>query len=181
VDNLELLHDRYANALFLVAEEDGNLDGVMKELNFLSEEWLNNEEFRRFLLHSLITDDEKKRVFEKLAYKRRFSKTTLNFLRLLVDNKKESLIHGVYLSYRDCYEARKNKIRIQVESACLLTEDEKFLLMDILTLKFREETQLELKENPDLIGGLYVRYRDTIYDGSIKGKLRRLGEGLCRR
>ena len=116
MDNLEILHERYANALFLVAEEGGNLDRVMEGLEILNEQWLEDGEFRRFMLHPLVTNDEKKRVIEKLAGNNRFSKTILDFLRLLIDNKRESLIHGVYLGYRDLYEAEKNKIRVEVES-----------------------------------------------------------------
>ncbi|MEA3560180.1 MAG: ATP synthase F1 subunit delta [Candidatus Omnitrophota bacterium] len=179
MDNLEMLHDRYAEALFLLASEHGNLDEVMEELGVLGGQWLENEEFRRFMLHSLITRDDKKRVLETLASEKGFSDTILNFLKLLIDNKRENLIHGVYLRYRDLYEAREHKIRMQVESACPLTKEERFLLMDVLTLKFREEIQLELKENPGLIGGLYLRYRDNIYDNSIRGKLKKLEEILC--
>ncbi|MEA3328634.1 MAG: ATP synthase F1 subunit delta [Candidatus Omnitrophota bacterium] len=179
MDNLELLHDRYATALFLMAEERNTLDKVMEELEILSEEWLEVGELRHFMLHPLITRDEKKRVIEKLLGERKFSNTVLDFLSLLVDSKRENLIHGVYLRYRDLYEAKKNKIRIEVESASLLTADEKFLLMDVLTLKFREEIHLKLRENSSLIGGLYVRYRDNIYDDSVRGKLRKLEEILC--
>ena len=179
MDNLEVLHDRYANALFLTAEEEDNLDQVMQELEVLNEHWLEAGEFRRFILHPLVANDEKKRVIEKLAGNNRFSKTILDFLKLLIDNKRESLIHGVYLGYRDLYEAEKNKIRVKVEIPRPLTEEESFLLSDVLTLKFREEIQLELEENSELIAGLYLRYRDNIYDSSLKGKWKKLEEALC--
>ncbi len=179
MDNLELLHDRYARALFVAAEDDNDLDRVMREIEQLSEAWLDDAEFRRFMVHRLIDTEEKKRVLTSLVRKKKFSNTMLSFLKVLVDSGRGELIHAVFLCYRDLYEAKKHKIRIYVKSACPLSKEEKYLLSDVLTMEFKEEIHLDLKQRPDLMGGLYLRYRDGIYDDSVKGKIERLGRLLC--
>lgn len=179
-EELELLHDRYGRALFMCAQADGTLDKVMEELEILSAEWVEDKKFKRFFTHPLIGRDEKKNVIEKLIRRKKYCDTILDFLKVLIDNKRESLIHGVFLRYRDLYDEFRDRIRVFVETARLLTRDEKNFLREILTLKFREETHVEIKRNPELIGGISVKYRDRIYDYSIESQLRRLEENLTR-
>ena len=173
-DNLELLHDRYARALFLCAEEDKTVDRAMEELMILSTEWLEDRKFVLFLTHPLISPDEKKTVIEKLLRRKRCCKTILNFLKVLIDNHRENLIHAVFLRYRDLYNQFKGRIRVYVETPRLFTKEEKYFLKDILTLKFKEEISVEVKENPDLIGGIFMKLEDRIYDYSVRSHLNNL-------
>ena len=50
---------------------------------------------------------------------------------------------------------------------------------EILKARFRKkEVDIEIEENPELISGIFVRYKDRIYDYSVKGQLRRLEHNL---
>jgi len=177
-DNLELLHDRYARALFERAEESASTDKVMEELEILSEECAENKNFVCFLTHALITAPEKKKVVEEIARRNKYDRTILDFLKVLIDNKRENLIHAIFLRYRDLYDQHKKRIRVYIETAKLLTKDEKHSIMDTLALKFREKVDVEVMENPELIGGMTVQYKDKIYDYSVKTQLHRLKEKM---
>lgn len=184
-DNLEILHDRYARALFECAEADGAADKVMEELEVLNAEWLQDREFNRFLTHALIAPHERKTVIEKLMRKKGCSDTTINFLKVLIDNRREELIHAVFLRYRDLYEESKNEIRFYVEIPRPFTREERGFLEEALKSKFlaragRGEINLDVKENPDLLSGIFIRYKDRIYDCSIRSQLNSLKRGLMR-
>ena len=179
-DNLELLHDRYARALFLSAEEDGTVDKVMETLEMLSVEWLENKEFNRFLKHPSISPAEKKNVMEKLIHRKRCCNTMLNFLKVLIGNRRETLLHAVYLRYRDLYEESKHKIRVYVVTAKTFTKGQRQSLLKTLKTKFKEDIHIEHTENPALIGGVFVKYKDRIYDYSIKSQLEGLMRGMVK-
>lgn len=179
-DELEILHDRYARALFMCAEADKNMDKVMKEFSRLNAEWLKNKEFNRLLTHPLITQNEKKTAIQKLVHLKKYCRTTLNFLNVLIDNKRENLMHGVFLKYRDLYDQFKNKVRVVVETAKPFAEKEKALLIKALRLNFREEVDMEINENPELVGGISIQYKDRVYDYSIKSQLHQLKQKLTK-
>ncbi|MBL7132027.1 MAG: ATP synthase F1 subunit delta [Candidatus Omnitrophica bacterium] len=175
-DNLEILHDRYATALYEIAEQDKSLDRVMQELEVLSELWLCDSNFRTFLTHPFITRQEKKAVIEEIARKKNCCGTILNFLKFLIDSDRESLIHGVFLRYRDIYELQQNKIRVVIESPRSLSESEIKRLKNVLYTKFKRDILLEERINSDLIAGLFIRYRDRIFDNSMRTNLDKLRE-----
>lgn len=178
-DNLELLHDRYARALFMHAEEKGIVDKVMEELEAFSIEWLEDTEFRRLLTYPLIAPYEKKEVIEKLAQKKKCSQAILNFLKVLIDNRRQDLIHAVFLRYKDIYTQFKKRVSIYIETPRALTKKEKALFSDVLKPKFRkEEIDLEIKKNPRVLGGIFMKYKDRVYDYSIRGQLNNLKNSL---
>jgi len=180
-DNLELLHDRYTKALFECAMEDGSLERVGEELGALSAEWLKDKVFDRFLTHPLISTDEKKAVIEDLARRKKFCWVILDFLKVLIDNRRETLIHAVLLRYKDLYDRFKKQARVYVETPRPLKKDEKTFLEDTLMKKFGKKINLETIENPALIGGMSVQHKDRIYDYSLKRQLASLGGILAKR
>ena len=177
-DNLEVLHDRYATALYEIAEQENSTDRVMQEFEVLSELWLCDSNFRTFLTHPFITYQEKKAVIEEIAKERRCCDTILNFLRLIIDNNRGGLIHGIFLRYRDIYELKQNKIRVVVETPKSLSADENSKLKKTLKAKFKKDIFLEEYINPKIIAGLHVRYRDRIFDNSIRSNLNKLREAM---
>lgn len=179
-DKLELLHDRYARALFEYAREENCIGKVMEELEVLNLEWLESEEFDKLLTHPLISADEKKSAIALLAREKKFCAATTDFLNVLIDNGRENLIHAVFLRYRDLYDESKKQARVYVETPELLEKEDKIFLIDELTRKFGKKINVEIRKKPDLISGLSVRYKDRLYDYSAKGQLERLGEILTK-
>ena len=65
-----------------------------------------------------------------------------------------------------------------VTSSKPLTEDEKNNLADKFGKLLGKTVRVTSSVNPDLLGGVTVRIGDTLYDGSLKGKLDRLDKAL---
>jgi hypothetical protein len=65
-----------------------------------------------------------------------------------------------------------------VQSAVPLTEEQRGLLKRRLAERFGQEFVLRVEIDPSLIGGLVVRVRDQVLDGSVAGRLNALGERL---
>jgi len=175
-DNLELLHDRYARALYEQAAQDKNIDRVMHELNSLSELWLSDGNFREFLIHPFITRQEKKAVMTQIIKKKKYCRTILNFIKVIIDNNRESLIHGIFLRYREICESGEDKLSVVVESAKKLSYNEKQQIKKALNIKLAKDVHLEVKVNPDLIAGLHFRYGDEIFNNNLDVKLDSLKE-----
>ncbi len=67
---------------------------------------------------------------------------------------------------------------VWVRSAVPLTEEQRGLLKRRLRERFGEEFILRVEIDPSLIGGLVIRVKDQVLDGSVAGRLNALGERL---
>ena len=65
-----------------------------------------------------------------------------------------------------------------VRCAAPLTEEQRGLLKRRLRERFGEEFILRVEVDPSLIGGLVLRVKDQVLDGSVAGRLNALGERL---
>ena len=67
---------------------------------------------------------------------------------------------------------------VWVRSAAPLTEEQRSLLRRRLRERFGQDFVLRVEVDPSLIGGLVVRVKDQVLDGSVAGRLNALGERL---
>jgi hypothetical protein len=65
-----------------------------------------------------------------------------------------------------------------VRSAVPLTEEQRRSLKRYLRERFGQDFILRVEVDPSLIGGLVVRVKDQVLDGSVAGRLDALGERL---
>ena len=67
---------------------------------------------------------------------------------------------------------------VWVRSAVPLTEEQRGLVRRRLRERFGEEFILRVEVDPSLIGGLVIRVKDQVFDGSVAGRLNALSERL---
>ena len=67
---------------------------------------------------------------------------------------------------------------VWVRSATPLTEEQRGLLKRRLRERFGQEFVLRVEVDPSLIGGLVIRVKDQVFDGSVVGRLDALSERL---
>ena len=65
-----------------------------------------------------------------------------------------------------------------VRSAAPLTEEQRELLRRRLRERFGQEFVLRVEVDPSLIGGMVIRVKDQVFDGSVAGRLDALSERL---
>jgi ATP synthase F1 delta subunit len=172
----ETLHNRYALALFEVAKKEKKLDEIMKGLEFLSEEFLKDKKFHNILLNPLVSRKEKKDIFNEILHKFKISYPLDSFLHLLVNSRRENLLHAVFLRYRDLYQLEKQLMQVYVETAMELSPHEKHLLNEALKKRFKRAVEIEATVKPKLLGGIFIRWKDIIYNDTLHGKLEQFGE-----
>ena len=176
---VEILYGRYAQALYEIAEHKDAADRVMLELESVNELWISDKHFRTFLAHPFVSHQEKRAIVEHMFGKAHYSNIVVNFIKTLADNNRGNLIHGIFLKYRDIYESKKDKVRVFVESPQSLSDNQKDKLGEAFRKKLNKKIILETRVNPDLIGGLHIRYKDKVYDNSIGVQLNRLKEVMA--
>jgi F-type H+-transporting ATPase subunit delta len=170
----------YAEALFEAARERDELEEVLSDLGEFVEAMHDSEELRLFFYGGQIPERQKRRAIDGLTEGMKTS--TTNFLKVLVDNGREDILEEVLARYEELVKEHLGKIEVEVTTAVELSEEQRERLKERLrdVLEGREII-LEANVNPDLVGGAVFRYGGRMMDGSIRGRLESLREGMLER
>jgi F-type H+-transporting ATPase subunit delta len=170
----------YAEALFEAAREREELEEVLSDLGEFVEALHDSEELRLFFYGGQVPERQKRRALDGLTEGMKTS--TTNFLKVLVDNGREEILEEVLARYEDLVKEHLGKIEVEVTTAVELSEEQcdrlKERLRDVLEGR---EIILEANVDPDLVGGAVFRYGGRMMDGSIRGRLESLREGMLER
>jgi F-type H+-transporting ATPase subunit delta len=170
----------YAEALFEAAREREELEGVMEDMNEFSGALYGSEELRLFFYGGQIPEREKRRAIDALTEGMKGS--TRNFLKVLVDNGREGILDDVVRRYEELVKEHMGRVEVEVTTAIELSEDAMNNLKERLgrVLEGRE-VLLETRVDPHLLGGAVFRFGGQMMDGSIRGRLESLREGMLER
>lgn len=111
----------------------------------------------------------------------RMSPLFANFLRVLARHRRLDLLPIILSVATTESERRAGKMRVQVTSAAPLSAVAVTELSTKLAASIAAEPILEQAVDPSLLGGLVVRIGDTVYDSSLRTRLRQLSGRLRER
>ena len=136
-------------------------------------------DLNKVMTSPVISNDEKKNVISKL-FENTTNKVILNFLKLLVDKNRFSMLESITKEYKNEINRLNNLLSINVTSAIDLTEDEKSAIKDKLSNILNKNIELEWATNPDIIAGLVFEVGDNIIDNSLRHKLQDLSRNIMK-
>jgi F-type H+-transporting ATPase subunit delta len=170
----------YAEALFEAARERDELEGVLSDLGEFVEALQDSEELRMFFYGGQIPERQKRRALDGLTEGMKTS--TTNFLKVLVDNGREEILDEVLARYEKLVKEHLGRIEVEVTTAVELSDDQRGRLKERLAEVLEgREIILETNVDPGLVGGAVFRYGGRMMDGSIRGRLESLREGMLER
>jgi F-type H+-transporting ATPase subunit delta len=173
----ETLAQTYATALLDLAFEKGVHAEILAELRAFREilereprfvELLGTPNVRREVKKDLVT-----RVFGGQV-----SDFTLNFLKVVIDKRRQGVLRDIVQAYVDGYHQRMGELVVKVQSAVPLDAGQRARLSSALKKKFDKEVVLEERVAPRLLGGLVLQVGDTRIDGSLRSRLQTIGAKL---
>jgi F-type H+-transporting ATPase subunit delta len=171
---------RYAKALLELGRDDGNFEKYGQELADMVGILDEAPELEQVLSNPGFEMDDRKGVLAKILEKMSPSPMVANFYKLLMDRKRIGEIRGIQAVYSKLLDDARGITRAEITSASALKEEEIQKLKDSLKEVAGSEVQIEINEDPSLIGGLKARIGDLVLDGSVKTQLESLKDSLRR-
>ncbi|MBV6502276.1 MAG: ATP synthase subunit delta [Fimbriimonadales bacterium] len=168
---------RYARALLAAAQSSNSVTEAADDLEAIKVILDNRPELRKLLESPKVSRDRKRELIDKL-FADRARPVTLKLLRLLVEKRREAELPLVHREFVRLKEESENKLRVHITSAVELKREELDALITKLSAQTGKTILPEVRVDPSLIGGIAVRFGDSVIDGSISGALRRLRERL---
>ena len=170
----------YAEAFLQVASSRKEVDQVVDQAKDLLTLWNDCPEFSEAMASPVLEVDSKKAALEKL-FANQLTPSFINLLKLLADRKRIGLLDAVLERMLELYREQRNIALATVTSASPLNEDQQSdLIKKIQSVAGTDNLELNLKVDPDLIGGFVVSVGSKVIDASLSGQVRRLGLALAK-
>ena len=174
---LGIISKRYSNALFQIAKNDNKTDDFLKEITYIKELVEKNPELLSVLEHPKVTKEEKFQLVDSL-FSDGFDKHMCDFMKLLILKDRINYFNKIVSDFTQLYYDYKNIVKADVTSAFELSEDEKSALILKLQGLYNKTVILDIKIDPKIIGGMYIKAQDKVIDATIKGRLEKLKYNL---
>ncbi len=170
--------DRYASALFDLADEKKALDVVADDLRAVLKAAEESEDFVRFTRSLTLSREKQKSAMQAIAKKGKFNELTANFLGVIAGNRRLFALSAIAKRFLEELASRRGEMTAEVTSARPLTDAQMKALSDILKKSMGAKVSLEVYNNPDIIGGLIVKVGSKLIDSSVRSKLERLERAM---
>ena len=167
---------RYAKALFLSALEGKNLDTVIKDIELLNTSF-QVDGFNEMLESPVIKTSEKKKLVDAV-YSKSISELSLNFLHLIITNKRESYLEGILRNFTGLYRDHKGIKNAELTIPLEVSDDYKKKFLNLLEQVFDAKIELNSIINPDIIGGFILKVDDEQFDASVSSSLAKMKKNL---
>jgi F-type H+-transporting ATPase subunit delta len=168
------LAERYAKALFELADERKALDEVANDLRALRGVIEESADFRRLIRSPVLSRPEQAKALAAVAERAGFSQLTRNFLGIAARNRRLFVLPGVIAGYLKELATRRGEVTAEVTAAKPLTPAQTEAVNEQLRKAIGGKVAVDLRIDPSLIGGLVVKVGSRMVDASLKSKLMRL-------
>ncbi|WP_334072195.1 MULTISPECIES: F0F1 ATP synthase subunit delta [Paenibacillus] len=170
---------RYAKALYEIAAQEGRTLEVENELKALTSSFKSGDEIERFIASPNISSETKWELISR-AIEDKLSKPVVSLMKLLVERGRTELLPELLEGYIQISGEALGMANATVYTTYPLNEEEKQQVEAEFGQLVKKKIRIENVIDKDLLGGMKVRIGDTLYDGSLAGKLERLEKSFRR-
>jgi F-type H+-transporting ATPase subunit delta len=169
---------RYAQALFLIAEEKGDQNQWLADLEVLANS-SRNSDFIAFIDSPKIENVKKIKLIKE-AFSKSISDLALNLVSLLATRNSVASLSSIAGAYQELVDSEKGVERAEIVSAVKLTDEQVKDIVDKLTQMLRKELSVITYVDESILGGYLARVGDRLVDGSVKTQLEDMRRELIR-
>ncbi|HEY1940774.1 MAG TPA: F0F1 ATP synthase subunit delta [Roseiarcus sp.] len=163
---------RYASALFSLARENRDTDGVAAALKAFDALIAESPDLQRLVRSPVFSASEQLKALGAILDQAGISGVAANFIKLVAAKRRLFAIRDMIAEYGKLNDAFRGVTRAEVTSAAPLADDNVAALKQALrSVSGGKDVELTAKVDPAIIGGLVVKLGSRMVDGSLKTKL----------
>ena len=152
------LHRSYAQALFELAVEKGELDSTEAVAHGLAEGFAGK---KAFLSHPNVADD----TVRKMVAEATDSSLMRHFVDVIMHHGRLGELTGILDAFFTVIQALSEEKEIHIYTAHALSAPQEKKLVEAFKSRFKSPT-LTVHVDPQMVGGLRIAYDDKIFDAS---------------
>jgi F-type H+-transporting ATPase subunit delta len=168
------LSERYAAALFELADERHELDAVAGDMRELRAMLQASADLMRLVRSPVLSRAEQWKAMAALAADAKLSKLSADFIAIVARTRRLFAVPAMIEAYLNKLAERRGEVTAEVVAAQQLTKAQEDALGEQLRRVVGSRVTVDVRVDPSLLGGMIVKIGSRMVDGSLKGRLQRL-------
>ena len=169
---------RYATAIFEIAQENDNLDGLESSIKDLSDAMADSADLRALIHSPIVSRADQEAAITAIAKKMNLAPVMRKSLALMATNRRLFVVPQLLTALRALLADIRNEVTADVVSAKALTAKQTEKLAGTLTARMGKTVTVNATVDESLIGGLVVKVGSKMIDTSIRSKLNSLQNAM---
>ena len=161
---------RYAQAMLYIAIEKNEVERLENDLSMIKEVLKTEKSFSAFLESKLIKSQEKIELIEKV-FSDVISEDAKNLLNVLVEKNREEYILEIVDEFQSIADDHRGIALLDCYSSVEISEEEKEKIIKRFSEVLKKNIKISTNIDEKLLGGLKVKYKNQVIDGSVINKL----------
>ena len=167
----------YADTLLTLADRTDGAEAWLALIDEVAALYRDVPAFRAFLETPRVSLADKRQVIEEV-FGDRCPESFVRFLLVLLENRRQGLLPEIEAEARELLNERTGKVRAAVT---MTVDPDPELRAEIETALARvlgREVTADFRRDPRLVGGMIVRVKDRVMDGSVRRQLQLMRRAL---
>jgi F-type H+-transporting ATPase subunit delta len=173
-----LLAERYAAALFDIADERRILDEIAADLRQLRAMLAESTDFARLIRSPVLSRTVQGQAVAALAETAGLSRLVRDFLAVVARNRRLFAVPAMVEAYLAQLAARRGEITAEVTAAQPLSEAQLAALGEQLRQSAGRRVAIDVRVDAGLLGGIVVKLGSRLVDASLRSRLQRLQSAM---
>jgi F-type H+-transporting ATPase subunit delta len=135
-------------------------------------------ELREVWVAPSITADQKRAVLDAVVKRAGISQMVRNFVAVLIDKGRVNFLQEIVVEFAHELNQRLGFAEAEITTTRELSADERSALEADLAKVTGKKIRARYDQDRSILGGAIARVGSTVYDGSVKGQLKKIREQL---
>ena len=172
---------RYAQALVELGREAHMVDRLEADLSaFIDVLGQGDGLLSGAMNNPGLTADERRGILDRILALMSLHPYVQNFLRLLVDKNRFAVLDDIRRAYTELADDLAGRQRVRVTTATDLSGLMRLKVERALSESTGKKVLVTYNVDATLIGGVVAQVGDTVYDASVRARLREIQDALVR-
>jgi F-type H+-transporting ATPase subunit delta len=167
----------YAQALLELANESNTTAAVAEELRALREIIATNPQFAQVLADPAISTEERAGLLHRV-FDGRASTVVQHFLGLVNEKGRLNILSAIAAAFDELLDQQEGNIEVDATVAQRLGDEQLESVRQRISQALKRNAVLRQVVDPQIIGGLVLRVRDQLIDGSVRAQLAAMRQKL---
>jgi len=169
-------NNEYGKALFTLSEEAGRTENILSEMKTVFSLLSDNPDYIKLLDTPALKKAERLMLIDEAFGG--FDEYLINLIKILCEKRCVHSFPDVYRTFISLYESSRGILHVEAVSAVKLSEAQSKRLIKRISDMTGATIILSNTVDPDILGGIKLRYGNTQLDGSVKTQLDGLAKSL---